>query len=211
MWERCVSPIPIASIGRMQASPNRIWQTTIARSGTGWRRISSTGRLRLSVVPMGRLAHHQELRAGGGVGNVGRRSQAICCENHEIAAQGKNLRRLLAQLVGADGGCGVFDARPRGRGGLRAGDVGGTGSHQERQSIHAAQPGQATKWAQAGPVEGYRSAEAALARSARAAASVSLADVERLSSGRLAGGIERDLLHPGFRLTQSLLAAASER
>ena len=35
-------------------------------------------------------------------------------------------------------------------------------------------------------------------------------DVERLGSGRLAAGIERDLLDPGFGLAQQLLAAALE-
>src|ERR1700746_67067 len=35
-------------------------------------------------------------------------------------------------------------------------------------------------------------------------------DVERFGSGRLAGGIERDLLHPGLGLPQQLLAAALE-
>src|ERR1700732_561449 len=36
-------------------------------------------------------------------------------------------------------------------------------------------------------------------------------DVERLGAGRLAGGIERDLLHPRLRLAQQLLAAALEQ
>src|SRR5215467_10471546 len=38
-----------------------------------------------------------------------------------------------------------------------------------------------------------------------------LFDVERLGSGRLAGGIERDLLHARLGLPQQLLAAALER
>src|SRR5262245_37289745 len=36
-------------------------------------------------------------------------------------------------------------------------------------------------------------------------------DVERLGAGRLAGGIEPDLLHPSLGLAQQLLAAALER
>src|SRR5262245_41884575 len=40
---------------------------------------------------------------------------------------------------------------------------------------------------------------------------VGLGDVERFGSGRLAGGIERDLLHPRLGLPQQLLAAALER
>jgi hypothetical protein len=35
-----------------------------------------------------------------------------------------------------------------------------------------------------------------------------LADVERFGSGRLAGGVKGDLVDPGFRLTQQILAAA---
>src|SRR5262249_29599393 len=35
--------------------------------------------------------------------------------------------------------------------------------------------------------------------------------IERFSPGRLAGSVERDLLHPRFGLTQQLLAAAFER
>jgi len=38
-----------------------------------------------------------------------------------------------------------------------------------------------------------------------------LLDVERLGAGRLAGGIERDLLHPRLGLVQQLLAAALEQ
>src|SRR5262249_33657459 len=36
-------------------------------------------------------------------------------------------------------------------------------------------------------------------------------DVERLGSGRLAGGIEPDLLYPSLGLAQQVLAAALER
>src|SRR5208282_3083548 len=39
----------------------------------------------------------------------------------------------------------------------------------------------------------------------------SLLDVQRLGAGRIARGIERDFLHPRFRLPQQILAAALER
>src|SRR5262249_14844126 len=81
-------------------------------------------------------------------------------QDHEIAAQGKNLRRLSAQFAGADLGRGLFHTRPRGCTSIGAGDVGGTGPHQGRQPIHAAQSGQAPRRPEAGPVEGYRAGEA---------------------------------------------------
>ena len=45
------SPIPTACIGPMSASPSRISPITIARSGTGWRRMLSIGRSRWCAVP----------------------------------------------------------------------------------------------------------------------------------------------------------------
>src|SRR5262249_47811046 len=103
-------------------------------------------------------------------------------QDHEIAAQGKNLRRLSAQFLGADFGRGVFHARPRGCAGVGAGDVGGAGPHQRRQPIHAAQSGQAPRRPEAGPVEGYRTREAEAAGSADAARSVNQSEgIRRIS------------------------------
>ena len=84
-----------------------------------------------------RLGHHQDLRAGGRAGDDRRRSRALRRQDDEVAAQGKDLHRLSAQLAGADLGRGLFDARARGRAGVGAGDVGGTRPHQGRQPVHA--------------------------------------------------------------------------
>src|SRR5215471_3340789 len=163
-----------------------------------------------------RLAQHQEFRAGGRARDDRRRPGPLRRQNHEVPAQGENLRRLPAQLVGADLGRGVFDACPSRGGRLGAGDVGGARADQGRQPIYGAVPGQTPQRPQAGSVEGYRTAEAELAGSAQIAAPIAkselvLGDVERFCTGRLAGGIERDLLDPRLGLAQQLLATTLER
>ena len=97
-----------------------------------------------------------------------------------VAKMTKSLRKgkifvdYLRNSLGADLGRGLFHPRARGCAGVGAGDVGGTGPHQERQPIHAAQSGQAPRRPEAGPVEGYRAGEAEAPEFADVARSVKL-------------------------------------
>ena len=71
------------------------------------------GRARRAAGRAGRLGDGQDLRAGVRAGDGGRRSRPLRRQDDEVAAQGKNLRRLFPQLAGADLGRRLFDARAR--------------------------------------------------------------------------------------------------
>ena len=85
----------------------------------------------------GRLGDGQDLRAGVRAGDGGRRSRPLRRQDDEVAAQGKNLHRLSAQLAGADLGRRLFDARARRRAGVGAGDLGGARPRQVGEPVHA--------------------------------------------------------------------------
>ena len=86
-------------------------------------------------------------------------------QDHQVAAQGKNLRRLSAQLAGADFGRRLLDPGARGRPGLGPGRLAGARPHHLGQPVHGARFDEAARPAEAGPVDGHRAgaAEAAAA------------------------------------------------
>jgi DNA ligase D-like protein (predicted polymerase) len=79
---------------------------------------------------------------------------------NQVAAQGKDLRRLSAQLAGADFSGRLLDPGARRRAGLGPGRLDGARPHHVGQPVYRARFDEAARPHEAGPVEGYRAGAA---------------------------------------------------
>ena len=107
-----------------------------------------------------RLGARQDLCAGACARDGGRRARPLPRQDHQVAAQGKDLCRLSAQLAGADFGGRLLDPGARRRAGLGPGRLDGARPHRVGQPIYRARFDEAARPHEAGPVEGYRAGAA---------------------------------------------------